>query len=116
MGDSKNLSYATSFNHQKILINDTVDVVIPVSGASPDQLTTVITGQATRPTAKVYVEFSGTLCPAYMSTSATFNAIGKSTAFFCFFDANNDLYIQSFSFDTYTATLHYRLYLDGRPS
>lgn len=116
MGNSRNLSFSTGFNQQKIIINSSQSVTVPVSGINPDTLLTVSTGQTVRPTARVFVEVGGTLIPAYMSSAATFNSIAKNTYFFCYFDSSNNLVIQSYSTDTYTATIYYRVYMDGRPS
>lgn len=115
MGNSRNLSFSTGFNQQKIIINSSQVVSVP-STFSPTTLLSVPTGQTIRPTARVFVEVGGVLTPAYMSQAATFNSIGKSTAFFAYFDASNNLVIQTTSLDAYTATIYYRIYKDGRPS
>lgn len=116
MGNSRNLSCSTGFNQQKIIVNSSQTVSVPFTGVGPDTLLTVSSGQTVRPTARVFVQIGAKLAPAYMSQSATFNSLGKSTAFICSFDSSNNLVIQSNSLDTYSVTIYYRIYKDGRPS
>jgi hypothetical protein len=118
MGNARNLSFSTGFNQQKIIINSSQAVTCPALSFTPDTLFTVSTGQTVRPTARVFVEIGGILAPAYASTAASQNSLGKAVAFLCYFDGSNNLVVQSFSNEATTtaARVYYRIYKDGRPS
>ena len=110
---TQDLSYSNVFNQQKIIINDSAVVSVPNTGVLTTVLT-VSTGETITPTARVFIEHNGIMAQIYNSTSGTFRTIVQSARFYTFFNANNDLVVQVYSFDTFSPTIYYRVYIDGR--
>lgn len=112
---NKNLSYTNLFNQQKIIVDDSQVVNVP-NTFTLTTILTVATGQDVTPTARVFIEYNGIMAPLYTSRSGTFRTIGKLAGFYVFFNAINALVIQTLSLDTFSPTIYYRIYKDGRPT
>lgn len=109
------LSYTNVVNQQKIIANDSRSVDIPSTGVI-STLFTITTTETVTPTARVFIEYNGTMTAITASQSSTYATIGKLSAFYASFNALNALVIQTNSLDAYTATIYYRIYKDGAPS
>lgn len=111
MGDPRNLSFATTFNHPKIIINEPRQVTVPVSGIVSDTLFTITTGLQRLPfPPRLYVEYGGVMSPS--------NATGLDIQFFASFNALNSLVVRSYSLEPSPVdlTVYVRVYIDARPS
>jgi len=111
----ENLSYTNQFNQQKIIANGSQSVSVPGTTLITTVLT-VPTNETTTPTARAFIEFNGIMAPLSSGEIGTINTIGKTTAFFAYFNALNGFVVQVASSDSYTCTIYYRIYKDGRPT
>lgn len=116
MGDSRNLSFSTTFNQQKILINDSQTVTIPTSvGVIPDSLFTVTTGALDPPTFRAFYEISGVLYPIWRAPGTLPSPLALDIA--AGIDLSNNFFIRTLNLDPPVAnvTFYYRVYIDSEP-
>lgn len=120
MGNAKNLSFSTGFNHQKIHLNGNIPVTIPASAfETRDTLFTVITGLDRPTTARFFIEKGGVmqkLKGRYLPFLG--DTFLDSVQFFTFFDSSNNVVMESYNSSgapINNVTFYYRIYTDGRP-
>lgn len=120
------ISFSTSFNQPKIIINSSRTVSVPVTALPPpppapatlDTLLTIPTGAPRLPLPpRLFIEYLGTLAPAFGDSGATFDTFGINVAFFVAFDPSFNLIVRSYSQEAapVNVVLHYRVYRDAEP-
>lgn len=117
MGEARNLSFSTVFNQQKYILNDATTTNI-ASSASIQTLYTLTTDLTRTTSARMFIEYTSTMIPAYGLGAPTFRAIGKEFAFFGYFNTSFDFVVQVYApFDSASdVTIYTRIYQDGRSS
>lgn len=121
MGDSKNLSFSTGFNHRKIHLDGSTTVTIPSSAfETRDTLFTIVTSLNRVTTVRFFIEKGGVmqkLKGRYLPFLA--DTFLSRTQFFPYFDSSNNLIMESYNASGSSiagVTFYYRIYTDGRPS
>lgn len=115
MDNAKKLSHSTTFNQQKILINDSDIVTIPsTSGLVIDEVVTVPTGLIYAPAYRVFFEYAGVM---YQVAQYNWIQILALDTIITGIDADFNFVIKTVNLGSAVAnvTFHYRIYLDSQP-
>jgi hypothetical protein len=114
MADPRNLSFSTTFNQPKIIINSSQPVSI--AAFSSGVILTVPSGSPTKPLPpRLAIEKSGSFYPMFGGSNNS-TIIGSDITFIASYDSSNRLIVQATSNEavTVTLTIHYRIYKDAR--